>query len=336
LVRKSQSQTDNSISNARALRVLGGGGGTAPARRGYGAPVPAADADPSAGGRDRAIEALAREWLVNLRVEGRSSMTLRWYRHHIDAYLAAGGVTLLSRLDAPELRRYICELQDRGLSDNSVRGAFLTLKCMCNWSAREGYAVDAGLLRVKTPRVAEKELATYNEHQLAAVLSQAPPGWPQLAVRILAGTGLRISELCDLGLEDFEDDGEAAFLKVRRGKGAKFRRVPLSHRLRRDVIRWCNHDRPETAHQRLLATRSREGVEVGAVTRMLARLSDRVGFRVHAHRFRHTFATEYLRNDGSMERLRKILGHSSYQMVLRYVHLDRSDLSRDFSQRSPY
>jgi integrase len=336
MTRKSQSQTDNSISNAHALRVLPGGPGTASGRRGYGPPRFDAEAPPPSAGRDRAIDALSREWLVNLRVEGRSPRTLRWYRHHIEAYLGAGGATSLSALDAAELRRYICSLQDRGLSDNSVRGAFLSIKCMCNWAAREGYAVDAGLLRVKTPRVAEKELVIYGKQQLGEVLNEAPAGWPRLAVRILVGTGLRISELCDLILEDFEDDGEAAFLKVRRGKGAKFRRVPLSHRLRRDVSRWCNHDRPDAPHQHILATRSGGVVSVGAVTRMLVRLSARVGFRVHAHRFRHTFATEYLRNEGSMERLRKILGHTSYQMVLRYVHLDRADLSRDFNERSPY
>ena len=287
--------------------------------------------------RDRArttSHTVASEWLLNLRVEGRSPRTLRWYRHHVDAYLGAGGATTLAALTAGELRRYICELQDRGLADNSVRGAFLSLKCMCNWAAREGYPVDAALLRVKTPRVAEKELVTYQEDQVRTVLTAASDGWPKLTVRILIGTGLRISELCDLTVDDFEDDGEAAFLKVRRGKGAKFRRVPVTFRLRRDVVRWINHDRPDCRHQQLLAMRGDEPVSVDTVTRMLARLSDRVGFRVHAHRFRHTFATEYLRNDGSMERLRKILGHSSYQMVLRYVHLRKGDLSKGFEERT--
>jgi integrase/recombinase XerD len=69
---------------------------------------------------------------------------------------------------------------------------------------------------------------------------------------------------------------------------------------------------------------------------MLRRLSTRVDVAVHAHGFRHTFATEYLRNGGSMERLRNILGHTSYQMVLRYVHLQKGDLSKDFDERSPY
>jgi site-specific recombinase XerC len=86
----------------------------------------------------------------------------------------------------------------------------------------------------------------------------------------------------------------------------------------------------------LLTMREGHRVSVGAVTRMLARLSAKLNFRVHAHRFRHTFATEYLRDRGDLERLRKILGHSNYQMVMRYVHLDKTDLASDFDDRSPY
>ena len=58
--------------------------------------------------------------------------------------------------------------------------------------------------------------------------------------------------------------------------------------------------------------------------------------RVHAHKFRHTFATEYLRKGGDIEHLRRILGHSSYVMVMRYLHLDKGDLGKDFDLRSPF
>jgi site-specific recombinase XerD len=53
-------------------------------------------------------------------------------------------------------------------------------------------------------------------------------------------------------------------------------------------------------------------------------------------KFRHTFATEYLRNGSAVERLRRILGHSSFVMAMRYLHLDKGDLGKDFDLRSPF
>lgn len=47
------------------------------------------------------------------------------------------------------------------------------------------------------------------------------------------------------------------------------------------------------------------------MTDLFRRTQARLGFKVHVHRFRHTFATEYLRRGGEIKRLRRILGHAS-------------------------
>lgn len=120
---------------------------------------------------------------------------------------------------------------------------------------------------------------------------------------------MRVSELCALIVEDLEDDSEARFLKVRRRKGAKFRRVPVSRQLRRELLRYLNWHRPETAAPNLLVLRDGRPVRVETVTDLFRRAQARLGFKVQAHLFRHTFATEYLCRGGEIERLRRIVGH---------------------------
>jgi integrase len=131
------------------------------------------------------------------------------------------------------LKRYLGELRDRDLADNTIHGFFEVLRAFTSWADREGYPVDAALPRVRAPMVAQKEVETYSRDQLEKIFDATAPGWPLTAVKILLGTGMRLSELCGLMVEDFEDDGESAFLKVRHGKDRlRCPRPPLPPHLR--------------------------------------------------------------------------------------------------------
>ena len=285
---------------------------------------------------DFRLEALVREWLLELRMMGRRPRTIEWYRQKMAWYLKTGQADTLGQLTAYELKRYLGELRDRGLADNTIHGFFEVLRAFASWADREGYSVDPALLRTRAPKVAQKEVETYSTEQIERIFTAASPGWPTTAVKVLLGTGMRLSELCGLIVDDFEDDGVSAFLKVRHEKGAKFRRVPVSNRLRREVVRYLNRWRPASPHSSLLLRADGEPVSVVAVAELFRRIRAKVRFGVRAHRFRHTFATEYLRQGGEIERLRRILGHTTYVMVMRYVHLDKGDLGRDFDLRSPF
>jgi site-specific recombinase XerD len=283
------------------------------------------------------IAPLVREWLAELKVMGRSEETTKWYQQKMDWYLnSGGGPSTLDGLTSAEVKRLLGSLIDRGLAPNTIHGFFEVVRAFANWALREGFPVDPAVIRLRPPKVPQTELETYTAAQQEAMLAAAAPGWPVLAVQILLGTGMRVGELANLGVDDYEGDGDVGFLKVRRGKGAKFRRVPLSARLRREVDRYLSRHRIESQTSRLLIRIDGEPVRKVTIGYLLKRIKLRVGFKVHAHKFRHTFATEYLRNGGDIERLRRILGHTSYVMVMRYLHLDKGDLGKDFDLRSPF
>lgn len=62
------------------------------------------------------------------------------------------------------------------------------MKTFANWAAREGYAVEPALLRVRRPHPAQQEFETYSPDQIAAILAAAP-GWAVIAVQILPWDG---------------------------------------------------------------------------------------------------------------------------------------------------
>ena len=247
-------------------------------------------------------------------------------------YLGTGGPAALDGLTPGEVAVCSATLSTATRPQHHPR-LLQVVRAFANWALREGFPVDPAVVRMRPPKVPETELETYNPAKQEAILAAAAPGWPSLAVQILLGTGMRVGELAALAVEDYESDGDVAFLKVRKGKGAKFRRVPIlldcdGKSTATSIATGRGRDQPALVRA--------DGQPIRMVRRVLLNGKAAGGFQVHAHKFRHTFATEYLRKGGDIERLRRILGHSSYVMVMRYLHLDKGDLGKDFDLRSPF
>ena len=104
-------------------------------------------------------------------------------------------------------------------------------------------------------------------------------------------------------------------------KGRKSRRVPITPKLAAALKRYEARHRPDTTFPHLLINEHSRPYEVGGIDSMMDRLQVRVGFRVHAHAFRHTFATVATKLGWNFEHLRAAMGHADYSILQRYVRL---------------
>ena len=152
-------------------------------------------------------------------------------------------------------------------------------------------------------------------------------------MRILVGSGLRRAEICGLallgpdGLSDVMTDSLGrgrVELQVRwdaGAKGRKSRRVPITPKLAAAIKRYEARCRLETELSQLLINEHGKPYQGPGIKAMMDRLTLRTGFRVHAHAFRHTFATVAAKLGWNFEHLRAAMGHSDYGMLQRYVRL---------------
>ena len=154
-----------------------------------------------------------------------------------------------------------------------------------------------------------------------------------LIVRLLVGSGIRRAEVCGLavnapdGLPDLMVDSMQrgrVELRVRWDGGAKgreSRRVPITPKLAAALKRYEARHRPDTTYPNLFINEHSRPYEVGGIDSMMDRLQVRVGFRVHAHAFRHAFATVATKLGWNFEHLRSAMGHADYSILQRYVRL---------------
>ena len=85
-----------------------------------------------------------------------------------------------------------------------------------------------------------------------------------------------------------------------------------------------------------IASRSGDAFVSGSVRRVLQRAGDRAGVTgATPHRFRHTYAINFLRNGGNVLELQALLGHSSMEMVRRYARVAELDLAAAQRRASP-
>jgi site-specific recombinase XerD len=135
---------------------------------------------------------------------------------------------------------------------------------------------------------------------------------------------LRVGEVVSLRISDVELRPRSGWVLVRRGKGQKERKVPLSAEARRALQDYLDV-RPNVRKETLFVSRSGKPLSSRDVQRMLEEAGRRAGIRkrVTPHILRHTFATRFLRKGGDIATLAEILGHSKIQTTTRYLHPDR-------------
>jgi integrase/recombinase XerD len=168
------------------------------------------------------------------------------------------------------------------------------------------------------------------EAMLAAPPADHPLAWRDRALLELGyGAGLRVSELCGLGLGDLLlSDGLVRVF----GKGGKERLVPIGRKVIGPVSIYLNQtrralDRGKTRGRVLLNVRGGPLSRVGAwgIIRKTARTAG-IKRRVTPHTLRHSFATHLLEGGADLRALQEMLGHVDLSTTQIYTHVDREYL----------
>ena len=306
------------------------------------------EATPTAGLSD----ALARTFLVEgfrdyLALEaGHSPHTVDGYLRDLRrfvAYAAANGAAEPAAVTAVVLREFVYALKDAGLSGASIRRQISALRTYFGFLTGEGALERDPAARLEAPRKTRSLPAVLSVAEMEKLLT-APPleealAWRDRALLELGyGAGLRVSELCDLRLEDLVlSEG---LVRVT-GKGDKQRLVPIGRKVISVVALYLNTVRPtldrgKSSGQLLLNGRGQPLSRVGAWG-IVKRATTRAGIKkaVSPHTLRHSFATHLLEGGADLRAVQEMLGHADLSTTQIYTHVDREYLKSVHRQFHP-
>lgn len=156
-------------------------------------------------------------------------------------------------------------------------------------------------------------------------------------ILLMVDAGVRVSELCNLTVGDVDLKANRAYVT---GKGDKPRYVYFGkicgQALWRYFVERFPNAKAKDDEPFFVTTDGIHTLDRHAVRLVIRRLGEKVGDpALHPHRFRHTFAVQFLRNGGNIFALQQLLGHSSLEMVKHYAQLAEMDLEDAATHSSP-
>ena len=223
------------------------------------------------------------------------------------------------------------------VTSTTVNGYFRALRTFFNWLEREELVIENPFKNLKPPKIDKKVIQALSPTEIDR-LFKVCAGKSVLDVRnkailsVFLDTGLRISELTNLTLDDVNMDN--ASLLVRHGKGGKQRIVRIGNKAQKALWKYTLYRKGDS--NRLFQSRSGGAMSLFGMKILIHRLGDKAKVRVHPHQLRHTFAISFLRAGGDVFSLQYLLGHSTLSMTQRYLQsLNANDAANAHKKFSP-
>ena len=276
-----------------------------------------------------------KEFITDMRLNGRAKWTLKKHTHELSRYalwLEGEGLNW-QEIRARQLKAFTRLKAEKGYSCRS--NMLCSLRVFYAWAVEEDYMDESPAAHFKTPikpdplpraltRDQVKQLITYltSQEGLRARRNEA-------ALLTMLYAGLRCAECAALRWVDVDMSGKLIAIPISKmGHG----RIVVMHRaLHAALEQWREHQGYRDGftsselpvfgdtHDNRLNGESLTPERFGKLCR---EISAGIGFKFTAHQLRHTFATHTLRQSGNLFAVSKSLGHRKIEQTMRYVSAD--------------
>ena len=276
------------------------------------------------------IQELKQKFLEDLQMKNRSPQTINGYEKDIRFFqefleFHFNGPVFVEDITEDDFEAYMKYLRNqRGLQPRSQNRYISTLRSMYNYAFKKHLILVNVAQYIENIQYQRAEREYLNLQELEVLFSHIDVDIVKISVMTLAYTGVRISELKELKLDDV--DLVNMTIKVM-GKGSKQRIVPISDTLHKILTNYLATLHPQNSEY-FFATKKTGRLSAQYVNKVIRESVLKAGFtkKVSAHTLRHSFASHLVKSKVDLATLQRLLGHSNVRTTSVYLHSDYDQL----------
>lgn len=281
------------------------------------------------GGKSLILERALQSYKLNLKQQEKSPRTVTGYMQDLNFFRKWlerewNGPVYLEDVEYKDVEKFLWYLKDeKDYKPSSRKRVSVALRMFFRYAWKRQICEEDIASQIEGIKCTPNEREYLTEKEALDFIEAIDHKLIKVFTTTLFYTGLRLSEALSLTPEDV--DLESGWISLRHGKGDKSRKIPISSKLEKelkDYMKW------RVDSDQFFATEKTGGLSKGRVQAVIRETRERLGCKkqITAHMFRHSFASELVRNDVNIVSLSKLLGHSDLKTTSIYTHVSNDQL----------
>lgn len=277
------------------------------------------------------LEGVYNEFINHCKAKGLAPKTIAFYSENIGYFLELiDKDSLCSEIGLETVERYTLYVQSKAYSNSSIRTKIRAIRTFLYFCMEREHIKS---FKIQLPKEQEVVKETYTSEEIKRLLKKpSKKSFAEYrnytAISLMLATGARVNTVINLRIEDIDLDNSYIIFRVTKNKKAQI--MPMSTTLKETIrayLRLWEHKQEDY----LFCSIYGEKMTTSGFTHEIAKYNISRGVtKTSCHLFRHTFSKHYVMSGGDIFRLQKLLGHSTLDMVKKYVNLYGNDLMTNF------
>jgi site-specific recombinase XerD len=271
------------------------------------------------------LDVAHKKFIDHLKEQNKSSSTLVAYKKDIDQlldHLTKTGVELVTQIQLEQLESFMNKLARENYTPKSISRKTNATKTFFRYLIESGHVKDNVAEMLKHPKIEVKAPRILTKLEYRALRDAAKDDLRSYGmIEVLLQTGVTISELADIKLQDltFNDGTGTLFVPKRNNKES--RHVPLNKAVVEAIKKYMDEERPKIEKaQHLFITKTGKPLLVRNIRSTINRYFKLAGVeRAKVNDLRHTFVAHHLASGVSITILSKVSGHKRLSTTERYL-----------------